>query len=142
MILRSFLYILLKGGSEIWAGKQNDYPLVVFDSIKDNPSYIAIIQGSDPRSTKEESTWFLFLLQEYLKGAWDLSIFRDLTAKIIAFICDELQHERFKEKRPVVTEIGMKVLLNIGVGRLDAHIHLDNYELRCQSRQTEVEHTA
>lgn len=109
MVLRTFLHVLLKGNNGVWTDEKSDYPLVVFDSIKDNPSYISMIQGSNSHSTKEESAWFLFLFQEFLKSAWDLPIFGDLTAKVIAFYCDELQHERFQDNRPLITEIGVKV---------------------------------
>ena len=47
--------------------------------------------------------------QEMLKSTWDFPIFPELAAKIFAFICDELQHERFLNKQHLISEVGMKV---------------------------------
>ena len=127
----------LKG--DIWKGESVDYPQIVFDSIKDNPSYLDNILS---QQLSEGNNWLLSIFSEFVLSLWDTQIFGDVLARVLAFFCVELQHERFKEKRPVVTEIGMKVRLNMGIGKLDAHSHLDNYELRDQSRQAEVEHTA
>ena len=110
MVLRSFLHIMLKGGSAIWSNEQPDYPLIVFDSIKDNLSYIAIIRGLGESDLPEEvNPWYLYLPQEMLKSTWDFPIFPELAAKIFAFICDELQHERFLNKQHLISEVGMKV---------------------------------
>lgn len=101
---------MLKGGSAVWSDEQSDYPLVVFDSIKDNPSYVAIIQGSDDIGPQEEvNPWYLFLPQEMLKSTWESPVFPELAAKVFAFTCDELQHERFLSRRHLISEVGMKV---------------------------------
>ncbi|KAI5122782.1 hypothetical protein M0805_000126 [Coniferiporia weirii] len=106
-VLRCMLHILKKLGSKLWNGESADYPQVVFDSIKDNPSYIALMLDFDSR---KENPWFLFMFSEYLRSVWDMQVFGDIIAKFTAFMYDELQHERFEEKRPLIMSVATQVL--------------------------------
>lgn len=98
-----------KLGSKLWAGESADYPQVVFDSIKDNPSYTDLILAYDPQ---KEQAWFLFIFLEYFRSIWDMPIFEAVLARFAAFTCEGLQHERFESKRPFVTNIAMQVMKN------------------------------
>ncbi|TFY66727.1 hypothetical protein EVG20_g4365 [Dentipellis fragilis] len=98
-ILRSFCYLLKRLGSDLWKGDSQDYPQVVFDSIKDNPSYSERIQSLGPR---DEKPWFLLWFLEYLRSIWSSPVFGDIMAKMVDFLCEELQHERFQATCPTV----------------------------------------
>ncbi|KAA1469989.1 hypothetical protein DENSPDRAFT_797113 [Dentipellis sp. KUC8613] len=98
-ILRSFCYLIKRLGSDLWKGDGQDYPQVVFDSIKDNPSYSERVQSLGP---KDEKPWFLLWFLEYLRSIWSSSVFGDVMAKMVDFLCEELQHERFQAARPTV----------------------------------------
>lgn len=96
-ILRCFLYVLKRLGNEAWNGDGPDYPQVVFDAIKDNASYSEHLQNTEIPDAKP---WFLFWYNEYLQTIWGTPIFGDVLAKMVDFLCEELQHERFKDARP------------------------------------------
>src|ERR1700753_628401 len=95
-VLRCMLQILKKLGNRTWANEAPEYPLIVFDSIKDNTIYDSLIFGHD---FEAEKPWFLFMFLEFFRSIWDLSIFGSAIAKFAAFTCDDLQHERFRETR-------------------------------------------
>lgn len=86
----------LKG--DIWKGESVDYPQIVFDSIKDNPSYLDNILS---QQLSEGNNWLLSIFSEFVLSLWDMQIFGDVLARVLAFFCVELQHERFGDKRPV-----------------------------------------
>ncbi|EJC98117.1 uncharacterized protein FOMMEDRAFT_97735 [Fomitiporia mediterranea MF3/22] len=106
-VLRCLLQTLKKLGNKIWSEESADYPQVVFDSIKDNPSYIDLIFA---HNQQKEQAWFLMIFLEYLRSVWEMQIFEDIVARFAAFTCDELQHERFGQQRPLVMSIAMQIL--------------------------------
>ncbi|KAL5501492.1 hypothetical protein ACEPAH_8752 [Sanghuangporus vaninii] len=106
-VLRCMLLVTKKLSKNLWTGESADYPQIVFDSIKDNPSYIDMLLAYD---VQKEQPWFLFFFLEYLRSVWDMQIFGDVIARFAAFACDELQHDRFAKKRPFVTSISMQIL--------------------------------
>lgn len=89
-----------KLGKSLWEGEDPDYPQIVFDSVKDNPAFIHLIQDTDPRNTQQP--WFLEWFQSYICSLWELPIFEDMLRKLVGFMCEELQHERFEDKRPMI----------------------------------------
>ena len=93
-------------GNKLWSGESGDYPQVVFDAIKDNQSYIDLILAHD---AQRERPWFLLFFWDYFRVVWDMPIFDDIFAKFAAFTCSDLQHERFKGKRPFVTMAALQV---------------------------------
>ena len=98
-ILRCLIQCLRRLGSKrIWEGESPEYPQVVFDSIKDNPSYSNMLLTFDPTKAKP---WFLLFMLEYLGQVWETPVFGEVLAKFTAFACDELQHERFGDNRSV-----------------------------------------
>lgn len=78
-------------GGEIWSveGNSPEYPQVIFDAIKDNKSFIAELEKPEP------PLWLLGWFMDYLSTIWTLPILGSVVAKMIDFLCDELQHERF-----------------------------------------------
>jgi senataxin len=84
-------------GSEIWSVERNspDYPTVIFDAIKDNKSFVAGLEKL------ESPSWLLGWFVDYLSTIWTLPILGSVVAKMIDFLCDELQHERFAAIHPL-----------------------------------------
>jgi len=92
--------------SDFWKGEEVQYPQIVFDSVKDNPSY------SDAFShvkSVQEPPWFLGWFAEYLHTIKDLPAYAEVLAKMVGFMCEELQHERFQEARPIVMTAAIHV---------------------------------
>lgn len=105
-ILKCMLFLLKRLNVGLWKGEAPEFPQVVFDAIKDNPSYIKLIEEIVPL---DEKPWFLSWFGEYLSSLKDSSVFGDVLAKIVDLLCEELQHERFKEVRPVVMFAAIRV---------------------------------
>ena len=84
-------------GAEIWSvdGNSSEYPQVIFDAIKDNKSFVAELEKSEP------PPWLLGWFMDYLSTIWTLPILGSVVAKMIDFLCDELQHERFSAIHPL-----------------------------------------
>ena len=49
-----------------------------------------------------QQPWFTEWFQAYLRSLWDLRNFGDVLKKVVRFMCEELQHERFKDKQPIM----------------------------------------
>ena len=105
-ILKCMLFLLKRLNAGLWKGEAPEFPQVVFDAIKDNSSYIRLVEGIDPL---DEKPWFLSWFGEYLLSLKDSGVFGDVLAKIVDLLCEELQHERFKEVRPVVMFAAIRV---------------------------------
>ncbi|OAX44312.1 hypothetical protein K503DRAFT_861544 [Rhizopogon vinicolor AM-OR11-026] len=106
-ILRCLLFLIKRLGNILWQGEGPEYPQVVFDAIKDNPSFSDLLQ--DVKSV-DEKPWFLSWFGEYLASISDSAIFGDVLARIVDFLCEELQHERFQEARPAVMYSAVRLL--------------------------------
>lgn len=100
--MSSFKAILGVLGPDIWDNEGADYPQVVFDSIKDNTSFINSITAEN---VPESLNWLL----RYLGSLLDKPSFGDVLSKVAVFLCEELQHERFKPIRPAVIVVATKV---------------------------------
>ena len=90
------LFFLKYLGSNTWEGEGSDYSIMVFDSIKDNPQFSDHILGIHHA---DGLPWTLLWFSEYILSVWSLPIFGGLLAKMVDFLCEELQHERFQESR-------------------------------------------
>ncbi|KAG2151416.1 SEN1 N terminal-domain-containing protein [Suillus clintonianus] len=106
-ILRCLLFLLKRLGNQLWQGEGPEYPQVVFDAIKDNPSFCDMLQGL--KST-DEKPWFLSWFGEYLATIPEPAMYGDILARIVDFLCEELQHERFQEARPAVMYSAVRLL--------------------------------
>lgn len=95
-------------GEKFWLGEGPEYPVVVFDTVKDNPAFLRVIQDLDPSA---ERPWYLAWFPEFLHTLRDFPVYGDILAKIADLLCEELQHERFKDARPVVMASATRVSL-------------------------------
>jgi len=105
-ILRCLLFLVKRLGNLLWQGEGPEYSQVVFDAIKDNPSFSGMLQEV---KSVDEKPWFLSWFGEYLASVSDAAIFGDVLARIVDFLCEELQHERFQEARPAVMYSAVRV---------------------------------
>jgi senataxin len=105
-VLKCFVYALKRLDGLFWANRGEDYPQVVFASIKDNPSFLDLLRTCD---TSESLPWFLLWIPDYAWSVWSLHAFDDLLAKMVDFLSEELQHERFKDSRPMMMHASVKV---------------------------------
>jgi senataxin len=96
-----FVYLLKSYGLLLWQNEDIQFPQVVFDSIKDNPSYINLILELDIDYSRQ-STVILDWFQAYLMSIRGTPIFEEVLKRLVSFACGELQHERFGDKRPFV----------------------------------------
>lgn len=105
-VLRCFLYLLTRLENNLWKYEATDYPQVIFDAIKDNPAYVERIRDV-PRT--EDKHWYLYWFSDYIKSIWTSPSFPATFAKMVDFLCEELQHERFGEARPAVMSAASSV---------------------------------
>lgn len=96
-VLRCYVFLLRRLGADFWSKESSDYPQVIFDAIKDNPSFTDLT--GDP-GWKNNEPWLLVWFSDYLHSIWTWQIFDDVLVRMVDFLCEELQHERFQEARP------------------------------------------
>ncbi|KAH7909030.1 SEN1 N terminal-domain-containing protein [Hygrophoropsis aurantiaca] len=109
-VFRCLLFLLKRLGKQLWQGEGPEFPQVVFDAIKDNPSYALLIQGIQPG---DEKPWFLSWFGDFLDALPDTAIYGEVLAKIVDFLCEELQHERFQETRPIIMHAAVRLLASL-----------------------------
>lgn len=90
----------------MWQGEGPEFPHVVFDAVKDNPSYSDMLQSIEP--TKDRP-WILTWFPELLLTLRELPVYGGILAKMMGFMCEELQHERFQRVRPIIMTAAIKV---------------------------------
>jgi senataxin len=95
-ILKAFILLLKRLGNRLWEGEQTNYPEIVFDSIKDNSSYLDLLLQND---TTTERPWYFAWYSEFLHTVSGLVAYDAVLAKMVGFMCEELQHERFGHAR-------------------------------------------
>lgn len=100
--MSSFKAIIGVLGPDIWENEGPDYPQVVFDSIKDNNSFINSITAEN---VSDSLNWLL----RYLGSLLDKPSFGDVLSKVVVFLCEDLQHERFKPIRPAIMVVAARV---------------------------------
>jgi len=106
VVLRCLLFLVKRLGSESWSGESPEYPRIVFDAVKDNPSFTKLVEGAD---LTDERPWFLSWFGEYLMSLRDSAVFGNVLAKMVDLLCEELQHERFGETRTKVMLAAIRV---------------------------------
>ncbi|KZV98838.1 hypothetical protein EXIGLDRAFT_763074 [Exidia glandulosa HHB12029] len=105
-VLRCFAVLLRKLGPELWTLEGEEYPQVVFASVKDNRAFVGLLESS-------QDPWFFAWLEPFILSVWDKPTFADIMAKIVSFMCEELQHERFKKWHPLIMSAMAKTLLSV-----------------------------
>ena len=104
-VLKAFLIILDRLGPTLWKDEGDEYPQVVFNSIKDNISYSELLQDFSA-----DRVWAIQWLEAYVKSIGDLPAFSGVMPLIIQYLCEELQHERYKDARSYAISVASKVI--------------------------------
>lgn len=109
-VLRCFIFLLKRLEASFWTDEAPEYPLVVFDAVKNNPAFGKLIQSVPDAKQPEEKLWYLSWIHEYFYSVQKLeAIHETVVAKVSDFLLEELQHERFGEARPLVLESAARV---------------------------------
>ncbi|KAF5369282.1 hypothetical protein D9758_002689 [Tetrapyrgos nigripes] len=107
-VLRCFKLLLKRLNKQMWIGEGPEYPQVVFDAFKDNPSLVILLQ--DEKLSLEETPSCLNWFSEFLSTLRDQPSYSEILAKMADFMCEELQHERFEGVRPIIMTCAAKLL--------------------------------
>lgn len=78
---------------------------MVFNIIKDNSAYADELQAGQP----SHSHWSIQWMEAYVKSLGDLPGLHSLLPLMIQYLCEELQHERFKNVRASAVCVAAKV---------------------------------
>jgi hypothetical protein len=105
-VLRCQLFLLKRLGNKLWHGEGPEWIQIVFDAIKDNPKYSELLRNIEPSG---ERPWFLAWFAEYLYTVRELPVYSEIFAKMADFLCEELQHERFRDARPIIMVVATRV---------------------------------
>ncbi|KAG6852790.1 hypothetical protein C0991_009127, partial [Blastosporella zonata] len=105
-ILQSLFLLMKRVGTKFWVGQGPEFPQVVFDSIKDNRSFSDLLLTANP--SMDRPPWFLVWFAEFLHTIDAAGVYREVLAKMIDFLCEEAQHERFKDARPSIMSAGIR----------------------------------
>ncbi|KAF8630856.1 hypothetical protein AX17_005215 [Amanita inopinata Kibby_2008] len=125
-ILHCLLLLLKRLGVQFWSDEGHEYPQVVFDAVKDNPAFAKLLEGMD---SAIERHWYLAWFGEYLHTICSLPVCGEVLAKMVDFLCEEMQHERFKDARPLIMNSAMRLLIHILRRRQDENKSLVNTAL-------------
>lgn len=105
-VLRSFALLLKRSSKKFWVDDVTEFPQVVFDSVKDNSTFLNLIQETE---ISGDNAWILAWIPEFLFTLQDSAIYGDILTKAIDFFCEELQHEQFNDSRPHIMNKGVQV---------------------------------
>lgn len=105
-VLRCFNFLLKRLEASFWTDEPPEYPLVVFDTVKNNAAFERLIQNN----SSHEKSWHLAWVHEYFHCTQKIEqIYGSIVAKIFDFLLEELQHERFGEVRPHIFQSAIRV---------------------------------
>jgi senataxin len=111
-VLGCLLLLLKRLGVEFWSDENDEYPQVVFDAVKDNPAFATLLETVDAGA---ERSRYLAWFAEYLHTIRKPRVFAEVLAKIIDFLCEEMQHERFGVSRPSTMNTAMLVRFPLSI---------------------------
>ncbi|TFK40652.1 SEN1 N terminal-domain-containing protein [Crucibulum laeve] len=109
-ILRCLHLLLKRLGDDFWAKETPEYSQIVFDAVKDNPSFLDLLRNISPGGQRP---WFLAWFPEYLHTISKLGTYGDILAKMADFLCEEMQHERFREAQPMIMDTAARLLSSV-----------------------------
>ncbi|KAF7365221.1 hypothetical protein MVEN_00393700 [Mycena venus] len=98
-ILRCFEYLTSRLGPPFWLEEGPEYPQIIFDSVKENPSFSEMLLRPTPSSAQHPH---LSWCSVYLSAIEGQPAQGEVIAKMADFLCEELQHERFGDARPAI----------------------------------------
>ena len=133
-ILQCLQLLLKRTDEKFWVGEGPEFPQVVFDSVKDNPSFTRLLQNTDSHS---ERPWHLSWFGEYLHTIRNLPGYGEVLVRMVDFLCEETQHERFQDARPLIMTSALHVSLFLAVN-LAYLIHSDLFLTAPICRPSEV----
>ncbi|OSD07245.1 hypothetical protein PYCCODRAFT_1381842 [Trametes coccinea BRFM310] len=110
-VLKCFVIVLRRMGPDAWQGEGPEYSHVVFNSIKDNTRYADILCSLPEPVPKDD--WQLKWIEVYANTVGKLPAFKDILPSVLQFLCEELQHERFKPVRPNAMTIASRLLVAV-----------------------------
>lgn len=105
-VLRSFLLLLKRLAQKFWENCDPEYPKIVFDSVKDNPAFPGLLQDLHKSS---DNLWTLSWMPELLLTIQAEAAYGEVLAKMVDLLCEELQHERFVDARPIIMNSAIQV---------------------------------
>lgn len=94
-------------GPDVWQDEGPEYAHVVFNSIKDNTRYADMLCNIPSPVAKDD--WQLKWIEVYANTIGKLPVFKDILPSVLQFLCEELQHVRFKAVRPNAMSIASRV---------------------------------
>ena len=106
-VLKAFIIIMRRLGPDVWQGEGPEYAHVVFNSIKDNTHFADILCNLPAPVPKDD--WQLKWLEVYANSVGKLPVFKDILPTVLQFLCEQLQHVRFKVVRPNAMSIASRV---------------------------------
>lgn len=104
-VLKAFLIVLDRLGPSTWENESDEYPQVAFNTIKDNTSYSELLQVLPV----DRGYWAIQWMEAYVKSIGNLPVFSSVMPLIIQYLCEELQHERYKDARNAAISVASKV---------------------------------
>ncbi|KAI0822260.1 SEN1 N terminal-domain-containing protein [Trametes gibbosa] len=110
-VLKCFVIVLRRMGPDAWQDEGPEYAHVVFNSIKDNTSFLDILCNLPAPVLKDD--WQLKWIEVYANTVGKLPVFKDILPSVLQFLCEELQHERFKTVRPNAMSIASRLLVAV-----------------------------
>jgi senataxin len=109
-VLRCFNFLLKRLETSLWADETPEYPLLVFDAIKNNFAFGKLMESFSGNKSPDEKPWYLAWVHEYFHCVQKMEqIYSTVVAKISDFLLEELQHERFGDARPHALESAARV---------------------------------
>ncbi|EKM51498.1 uncharacterized protein PHACADRAFT_199007 [Phanerochaete carnosa HHB-10118-sp] len=105
-VLKVFILLLPGLGPELWQGESENYPLHVFNIIKNNRFYASSLEPDRPEHGHGSVQW----IEAYVKSLGELPALRILIPPVIQYLCEELQHERYKDLRASAVCVAAKLL--------------------------------
>ncbi|KAJ7175856.1 SEN1 N terminal-domain-containing protein [Mycena filopes] len=108
IILRCFELLTRHVTKSFWQEEGPEYPQIIFDAIKENPSFSSLLCEAPPSAPHPSLSWCFV----YLSAIEEQPARGDVVAKMANFLCEELQHKRFEDARPAImlTAISQKAL--------------------------------
>ncbi|EIW59483.1 uncharacterized protein TRAVEDRAFT_71533 [Trametes versicolor FP-101664 SS1] len=110
-ILKCFVIVLRRMGPDVWQDEGPEYAHVVFNSIKDNTRFADVLCNLSVPVPKDD--WQLKWIEVYANTVGKLPVFKDILPSVLQFLCEELQHERFKAVRPNAMSIASRLLVAV-----------------------------
>lgn len=89
----------------IWSDESDEYPQVIFNTIKDNKAFANILEFGQP----DEKHWSMAWIEVFVKTLAKHRALSTLFPLVIQYLCGELQHERYAAVRASAVCIAVKV---------------------------------